>query len=53
MVGFLREQGVLATAIVYPVVPKGEASIRFQISAEHTQRDVDEVLDVLQAARAA
>jgi len=47
MVGFLREQGVLATAIVYPVVPKGEASIRFQISAEHTQRDVDEVLDVL------
>jgi len=29
MVGFLREQGVLATAIVYPVVPKGEASIRF------------------------
>jgi len=36
LVGFLREQGVLATAVVYPVVPKGEASIRFQISAEHT-----------------
>jgi len=53
LVGFLREQGVLATAIVYPVVPKGEASIRFQISAEHTQRDVDEVLGILQAARAA
>jgi len=52
LVGFLREQGVLATAIVYPVVPKGEASIRFQISAEHTQRDVDEVLGILQAARA-
>lgn len=51
LVGFLREQGVLATAIVYPVVPKGEASIRFQISAEHTQRDVDEVLGILQAAR--
>jgi glycine C-acetyltransferase len=53
LVGFLREQGVLATAIVYPVVPKGEASIRFQISAEHTQCDVDEVLGILQAARAA
>jgi glycine C-acetyltransferase len=52
LVGFLREQGVLATAIVYPVVPKGEASIRFQISAEHTQCDVDEVLGILQAARA-
>lgn len=50
MAAFLREQGVLATAIVYPVVPKGEASIRFQISAEHTRADVDEVLGILQAA---
>lgn len=48
LVGFLRERGVLATAIVYPVVPRGEDSIRFQVSAEHTQADVDEVLEALQ-----
>jgi glycine C-acetyltransferase len=52
LVGFLRERGVLATAIVYPVVPRGEDSIRFQISAEHTQADVDEVLAILQEFRA-
>lgn len=51
LVGFLRERGVLATAIVYPVVPRGEDSIRFQISAEHTQADVDEVLGILQEFR--
>lgn len=49
LVGYLRENGVLATAIVYPVVPKGEDSIRFQVSAEHTQADLDEVLGILQA----
>ncbi|WP_337870779.1 pyridoxal phosphate-dependent aminotransferase family protein [Meiothermus sp.] len=51
LVGFLRERGVLATAIMYPVVPRGEDSIRFQISAEHTQADVDEVLGILQEFR--
>lgn len=51
LVGFLRERGVLATAIVYPVVPRGEDSIRFQVSAEHTQADVDEVLGILQEFR--
>ncbi len=49
LVRYLREYGVLATAIVYPVVPKGEDSIRFQVSAEHTQADIDEVLGILQA----
>lgn len=49
LVRYLRERGVLATAIVYPVVPKGEDSIRFQVSAEHTQADLDEVLGILQS----
>jgi glycine C-acetyltransferase len=40
----LFDQGVLATAIVYPVVPRGDDSIRFQVSAEHTTGDIDEVL---------
>lgn len=51
LVRFLREHGILATAIVYPVVPRGEESIRFQVSAEHTEVDVDQVLAVLERFR--
>jgi glycine C-acetyltransferase len=29
------------------VVPKGDETIRFQLSADHTAGDVDQVLDVL------
>jgi glycine C-acetyltransferase len=43
----LFEQGILATAIVYPVVPRGDESIRFQVSAEHTAADITEVLEAL------
>jgi len=45
MVDYLKENEVLATAIVYPVVPEGDESIRFQISADHTREDLDYVLD--------
>ncbi len=47
LVTHLRQNGVLATGLNYPVVPKGEEEIRFQISADHTASDVDEMLDVL------
>lgn len=50
LVRYLRAHGVLATAITYPVVPRGEEEIRFQISANHTAADIDEVLDVLAGA---
>ena len=43
----LRESGILATVITYPVVPRGEEEIRFQLSADHTAADVDEVLAAL------
>ncbi|MBW2232316.1 MAG: aminotransferase class I/II-fold pyridoxal phosphate-dependent enzyme [Deltaproteobacteria bacterium] len=43
----MREAGVIATGLAYPVVPRGEEEIRFQLSAEHTLADVDEVLDIL------
>ena len=33
--------------LTYPVVPKGDEEIRFQISADHTRADIDAVLDVL------
>ncbi len=47
LVEHLRERGILATGLNYPVVPKGDEEIRFQICADHTPKDVDEVLDVL------
>lgn len=43
----LRDHGVLATGLNYPVVPKGDEEIRFQISADHTPADLDEALAVL------
>ncbi len=45
---YLLEKGVLATGINYPVVPKGNEEIRFQISAEHTPQDIDMVLGILE-----
>jgi glycine C-acetyltransferase len=38
---------VLATGLAYPVVPRGDDEIRFQINADHTDADIDYVLDVL------
>ncbi len=47
LVAHLREHGILATGLAYPVVPKGDEEIRFQISADHTAGDIDHALDVL------
>ena len=47
LVQHLRKNGVLATGLNYPVVPKGEQLIRFQVSADHAEGDIDEVLRVL------
>jgi glycine C-acetyltransferase len=47
LVDHLRERGILATGLAYPVVPRGEEEIRFQISADHTAADVDEALAAL------
>jgi len=43
----LFNHNVLATGLGYPVVPKGEDEIRFQISAEHTERDIRYLLETL------
>jgi glycine C-acetyltransferase len=48
LVRHLRAQDILATGLNYPVVPKGEEEIRFQICADHTTLDVDEALAALQ-----
>ena len=47
MVAHLRRNGILATGLNYPVVPKGDEEIRFQISADHTPADIDVALDAL------
>lgn len=51
LVKHLYSNGVLATGLAYPVVPKGDEEIRFQINADHTEGDVDRVLEVLGSFR--
>ncbi|NKB86828.1 MAG: aminotransferase class I/II-fold pyridoxal phosphate-dependent enzyme [Acidobacteria bacterium] len=43
----LYENGVLATGLAFPVVPRGDEEIRFQVNADHTEADIDEVLSIL------
>ncbi len=47
LVNYLTEHGVLGTGLNYPVVPKGDEEIRFQVCADHTEADIDYVLGVL------
>jgi glycine C-acetyltransferase len=51
LVAHLRHAGILATGLNYPVVPKGEEEIRFQITADHTEADIDEVVEALRSFR--
>ena len=41
LVRHLKENGILATGLNYPVVPKGDEEIRFQVNADHTEDDID------------
>ncbi len=52
LVRYLYENGVLVTGLAYPVVPRGDEEIRTQINADHTEADIDHVLDLLSAYRA-
>ncbi len=47
LVSRLFAKGILATGLNYPIVPKGDEEIRFQISASHTEKDIEYVLEVL------
>jgi len=47
LVAHLKANEILATGLNFPVVPKGDEEIRFQVSADHTASDIDEVLGVL------
>ena len=43
----LYKAGVLVVGLVFPVVPQGDESIRFQINAAHRQADITAVLTIL------
>ena len=47
LVMHLHDHGVLTTGLNYPVVPRGDEEIRFQISADHTPADIDQALEVV------
>ena len=47
LVKHLFDNGVLSTGLNFPVVPKGDEEIRFQVNADHTTADIDSILDVL------
>jgi len=47
LVKHLRARGILATGLNFPVVPRGDEEIRFQICADHTEADIDEALAAL------
>jgi glycine C-acetyltransferase len=46
----LFEQGVLATGIGFPTVPKGHARVRTIVTATHTREELDRALEAFRAA---
>ena len=51
MVRGLFDRRILAVGLTFPVVPKGDETIRFQINAAHTEGDIEEVLGALREIR--
>lgn len=49
LVRHLKDNGILATGLKFPVVPRGDEEIRFQVSADHTPYDIDSTLKVLES----
>ena len=47
----LLEHGIYAIGFFYPVVPKGKARIRTQISAAHTKEDLDKAISAFATIR--
>ena len=49
LVRHFYDNGVLVVGLTFPVVPRGDETIRFQINAAHTAADIDQVLAVLES----
>ena len=50
MADYMYENGVYVVGFSYPVVPKGLARIRVQISSSHTKDQMDKAIDLFQKA---
>jgi 7-keto-8-aminopelargonate synthetase-like enzyme len=48
---FLEQEGIFVNDFVYPEVKKGEAGLRISLQAEHTEKDLDYLLDKLDKAK--
>ncbi len=48
LVRYLYDHGVLVVGLTFPVVPRGDETIRFQINAAHTKADIDSVIELLE-----
>ena len=44
MAAKLQDEGIFVTGFYYPVVPKGQARIRVQVSAAHTRENLDKCI---------
>ena len=51
MAALMLEKGVYVIGFSYPVVPKGQARIRVQVSAAHSTEDLDFALEKFTEAR--
>ena len=41
----MQEEGIYVTGFYYPVVPKGQARIRVQLSAGHEREHLDKAIN--------
>ncbi len=48
----MQKEGIYVTGFYYPVVPKGEARIRVQLSAGHTHEQVQKAIDAFVTVKA-
>jgi glycine C-acetyltransferase len=51
LVQHLFDCGILAVGLTFPVVPREDETIRFQVNASHTAADIDFVLNALASFR--
>ena len=51
MAAMLLDEGIYVIGFSYPVVPKGKARIRVQLSAAHSREDIDRAMDAFAKVR--
>ena len=42
----MLKEGIYVIGFSFPVVPKGEARIRLQITSEHTKKQLDKAIEI-------